>query len=113
MTQFNDQARRRIAEFLPAALETALESYQEFVERPPLTSDKGEKTNDRKAFSDHHTSCKAALSHIELLLKLSEKAHLPDPAIGAHRQQLSFAMLRQEAQEQIRREDLRNSRDGG
>lgn len=76
-----DIQRQQIAEFLPAALSRAIDSYYEFVTRPedipkidPSATDK----NPAKIFSDHHTACKVALAHIELLLKLAKWAELSD-----------------------------------
>lgn len=57
------QTRAQIAESLPQAIEKALDSYHNFIDNP-----------DRKEsgqFKDHHTAAKAALAHIELLLKLA------------------------------------------
>lgn len=59
------QTRDRMAEFLPAALAAALQSYAEFSVR--------DVENDPKKFSEHHTACKVAIAHIELLLKWAER----------------------------------------
>lgn len=48
---------------IPAAMAAALKSYQDFLDR---NSD--EAAGD---FKDRHTACKAALAHIELLVKLA------------------------------------------
>jgi 3-dehydroquinate dehydratase len=58
------QARAQIAETLPQALDKAIASYHEFMNEP-----NGQKSND---FKNHHVACKAALAHIELLLKLAQ-----------------------------------------
>lgn len=55
-----------VADFLPGALSKALSSYQGFCDRE-YESEKP------KAFKEHHESCKAAISHVELLLKLAER----------------------------------------
>ena len=56
------QARTRIAETLPQAIEKAVASYHDF------TDGGGEEPKD---FQSRHTAAKAALAHIELLLKLA------------------------------------------
>lgn len=66
MTEKEGGMRASVTEFLPDALSKALNSYQDFSER--------EYENEKpKAFKEHHDSCKAAISHVELLLKLAEK----------------------------------------
>lgn len=64
-----DGARAKIAKYLPDAIERAIQSYREFYAQETAT--------DAKAFSAHHSACKAAIAHIELLLKLAAWAHLP------------------------------------
>lgn len=55
--------RGRIAADLPAAFETALKSYHAFYDQTP--------TDDAKSFNAHHTACKAAIAHLQLLIKLA------------------------------------------
>ena len=58
------QARAQIADTLPDAIDKAITSYHQFVDNPD---------EDKAAdFKNHHAACKAALAHIELLLKLAE-----------------------------------------
>lgn len=64
-----EQTRARIARCLPDAIERAVDSYRTF------SSDSDEKKS--KNFSAYHTACKAAIAHIELLLKLANWAELP------------------------------------
>ncbi len=66
--EISAQEREDIATFLPAAISRAVESYRNFSEK--LTS------GDAKNFSEYHKACKAALAHIELLLKLAEGVNL-------------------------------------
>lgn len=77
--------RRQIAVFLPQVLGKALESYHAFMDSAevPVAPKEGATDQDtrKKAiqlFGEHHTACKAAISHIELLLKLAQWAELPD-----------------------------------
>lgn len=65
-----EDMRLKIAESLPKAIEHAMDSYRQFYEGVTITS--------AKDFSAHHTACKAAIAHVELLLKLAQWAHLPD-----------------------------------
>lgn len=62
--------RAKIAESLPHAIDFALQSYRKFYANETYA--------DAKDFSAHHTACKTAIAHIELLLKLASWAKLPD-----------------------------------
>lgn len=63
-------SRTQIAEALPDAIETALISYRIFSSK--------DNTETPKLFGDHHNACKAAIAHIELLLKLARWIDLDD-----------------------------------
>ena len=63
-----DDVRHSLAEFLPDALATALQSYHSFA--------RTEIPEDAKGFSAHHSACKMAISHIDLLLKLAQWADI-------------------------------------
>jgi hypothetical protein len=63
------QTRLQIASTLPRAIEKAIASYREFYNQ--------DTPDTAKEFSAHHTACKAAIAHIELLLKLARWAELP------------------------------------
>ena len=63
--------RRHVAEVLPDALRRALDSYHAFMRDTQVTHEPGE-------FSKHHNAAKAAISHIQLLLKLAQWAELPN-----------------------------------
>lgn len=66
------QTREHIKEFLPATLRKALSSYHQFVDKDDFATDKD--------FSKHHMACKVAISHIELLIKLSRLAYTEEEA---------------------------------
>ncbi|MCB1531726.1 MAG: hypothetical protein KDJ35_02540 [Alphaproteobacteria bacterium] len=66
MLKTQDGLRESLVQFLPHALQAALNSYQGFVAREY-------ENEDPKVFKEHHDSCKAAIAHVELLLKLAEK----------------------------------------
>lgn len=70
--------REQIAAFLPAAISKAAASYHEFANRtiPAGTDEKSAAKN----FTEHHAACKAAITHIELLLKLARSAGMGDDA---------------------------------
>jgi hypothetical protein len=61
--------RVKIAEHLPDAIDCAIRSYRNFYQ--------GDAGAAAKEFSAHHSACKAAISHIELLLKLAVWAEIP------------------------------------
>lgn len=69
MTEFLDKkTKKQIAHFLPQAIVQALHSYRKFSGNIA--------TDEAKEFSAHHSACKAALAHIELLLKLARQSDL-------------------------------------
>jgi hypothetical protein len=79
-TDIRHMTREQIAEFLPAAIRKAAASYHEFAGRaiPAGADDKAA----AKSFAEHHAACKAAITHIELLLKLARSAGMEDGADG-------------------------------
>lgn len=104
MTQkIEEQTRQQIAAFLPDAIALALTSYHRFSRQEP-----GE---GAKEFSAHHSACKVAIAHIELLIKLARWADLPDTHAGTHNQQILLAAMMQEAQEEL--DAYRKSGEGG
>jgi len=64
-----EETRTRIAHYLPDAIDHAIQSYRSFYST--------NSTEGAKDFGAHHTACKAAIAHIELLLKLASWAQLP------------------------------------
>lgn len=54
--------RARLSHDLPRHIGTALAAYDGFAA--------GEAGEDAKAFAAHHTACKAALAHVDMLIKL-------------------------------------------
>ncbi|MBI5165300.1 MAG: hypothetical protein HY985_15520 [Magnetospirillum sp.] len=74
-----DSLRRRLLGALPARIDAALAGYETFAAAPPPA--------DAKGFAAWHAAAKAALAHIELLVKLARwaegKADDPTPtAVG-------------------------------
>jgi hypothetical protein len=70
--KIDEQTREQIMEFLPDAIKKACGSYMAFMQKESV----GEGKTTDKDFIDHHNACKAAIAHIQLLLKLSEWAGL-------------------------------------
>jgi len=71
-SELSRETRAKIAQSLPDAIETALNSYRQFNAR-------GEKDSEESnQFKNHHNACKAALSHIELLIKLARLVDVLD-----------------------------------
>ena len=70
--------RLKIAAVMERALDTALDSYEAFLAQ--------EVDPEPKAFGAHHTACKAAIIHIELLLKMirSIEAETPQTTQSNH-----------------------------
>lgn len=69
MPKIEDHTRERIAEFLPAAISKALESYARFSDQ--------DAPDEAKDFTAHHNACKVAISHIDLLIKMARWADIP------------------------------------
>lgn len=88
--EISDEARKRLAAFLPEAMTQALESYQHFMIQPqqmpepeheepePKPDNNRSKPKPKrpkskaKDFKEHHDAAKMAIAHMELLLKLAE-----------------------------------------
>jgi len=77
----------QVAEFLPEALRVAITAYHE--RAGCITTDL-----TAKAYTDHHKACQAAIAHIELLVKLALRAHLPDADTDANRAAMTAELLR-------------------
>lgn len=76
MTQnLNAATQQQVADFLPKALETACLSYE-------IYTDEIDHSN-KEQFPEYHKNCKAALAHIELLLKLARLVDVPEEAVDA------------------------------
>ncbi len=89
--EIEEATRKQVADFLPHAVKKAFESYYDFVNAEPSVPTK-DKTRD-KLFSEHHAACKAALAHIELLLKLGRLTGAEARADETH-----FAIIRAQAE---------------
>ncbi|SDG43300.1 hypothetical protein [Roseospirillum parvum] len=67
-----ESLRAELAALLPPRLGDAARAYDRFVGAASL-----ELEADAKAFAAHHAACKAALAHIEVLIKLIRWAEAP------------------------------------
>lgn len=79
-------SKQQIAEFLPRALQTALESYHAFMTATDIPE-------DAKGFSAHHSAARAAIAHIELLIKLARWADLADETAEGQDQSTGLARI--------------------
>lgn len=93
-TKIENETRRQIASFLPDAIVRALTSYHEF-------SKSNAEEDECKRFAANHSAAKAAIAHIELLLKLARWADLPDPQAEDHNRQIALSAMLQEAKEEL------------
>lgn len=91
--KIEDDTRKRIATFLPDAIAQALTSYHRFSQQ--------DAPEEAKEFSAHHSACKVAIAHIELLIKLARWADLPDAKAENGNQQILLAAMMQEAEEEL------------
>ncbi len=108
----HEETRKQIARFLPDALAKALTSYHEFMDvdipKGKPKTDEAEGQTSASAFERHHKACKAAIAHIELLIKLAEWAQLPDVKADDHNQQIVLSALLQEANAEIKDSNARD-----
>lgn len=81
--------KEQVREFLPDAIKTAFESYRAFMQQDISEA-------EPKAFSDHHGACKAAIAHINLLIKLAEWAEMGAEEIGVDPDMMSKAIKEHE-----------------
>jgi hypothetical protein len=89
--KIEDASREQISGFLPDAIAKAITSYHHF-------ADAEVNNKDAKEFAAHHSACKVAIAHIELLLKLARWADLPDRSAGDHNHQTAIAAMMREAE---------------
>ena len=85
--------REQLAEFLPEALRKAITSYHKHASRSI--------TGKPDEFGNMHKDLKAAVAHIELLVKLAELAELPDKAAADQNTQAMLAGWLEKANEDI------------
>lgn len=81
--------REKIACHLPDAFEAAIKSYREFYDQPA--------PDDAKSFAAHHAACKAAIAHLQLLIKLANWVENDAAGIDADR----LSETRQLAEEEL------------
>lgn len=100
--QIEQETRLHIAQFLPQAIARTLDSYHQFSSE--------DIPDDAKGFSAHHSACKVAIAHIELLIKLAKWADLTesDSVSETHKEQLSKMMAdaEKELKQYQKRQDL-------
>ena len=93
--ELENKTKEQVARFLPEAIQKAFRSYYAYAD-----SDwRGQGGADKpvsKLFADHHMACKAALSHIELLLKLGKMTDADVRADHTH-----FALVQHQVREEI------------
>lgn len=106
-TNIENVSKEQLSRFLPDALHKAIASYQTFMDRKigsePKEGDKDVVRDIAKDFAAHHAACKAAIAHIELLLKFARWADLPDPKIADRNNQIVLAAIMQEAEEELQK----------
>ena len=92
-TTIEDDTKKQISGFLPDAIGQTLKSYYRFAQQ--------DAPDEAKEFSAHHSACKVAIAHIELLIKLARWADLPDVNDEDNNQQMMLAAMMQQAQAEI------------
>lgn len=86
----DELTRGKIAACLPEAIDQAIRSYRLYTAKEPETGPTG--------FGAYHTACKAAIAHLQLLLKLAAWADVP--ATG---EQTALAALMADAEGELAR----------
>ena len=107
MPELEQQTRRDIADFLPEAIETALESYRNFSLEQATKDD--EETPE--SFKKHHDACKVAIAHIKLLIELAKWADLPDPQLEDEAHQKKLLGLLASAQQELEAKEIAKGAD--
>jgi hypothetical protein len=65
----------QIAAQVDQAIARVIASYHAFAKTAPMSA-------DPKEFAAHHAACKAALAHLDLLLKIARITETPAPGTG-------------------------------
>ena len=91
--KIEDVSRQQISIVLPDAIARAITSYHVFADQ--------EIKDTAKDFVTHHTACKVAIAHIELLLKLARWADLPDAMASDNNHQVVIAAMMREAEDKL------------
>lgn len=89
--------RQRVAEFLPDAIGKTLESYRGFLGQD-------EHIEQAKDFSAHHSACKVAIAHLELLLKLAQMVNVEESVSSEKKDYIKRVIA--EAEEQVRSNNI-------
>ncbi|MFQ3622075.1 MAG: hypothetical protein SNJ73_00875 [Acetobacteraceae bacterium] len=75
--------RGLVATQVDQAIERAIASYHAFAASGPSGA-------DAKEFAAHHAACKAALAHLDLLLKIAKITETPTPGTADGDQRLAL-----------------------
>lgn len=92
--------REKLVDFLPTALERALDIYRSFMKMKEHETDNLE-YQDAQKVKDTFEACRAIVAHIEALTKLAKWADLPDagaPQEGEAAPDLASLMVRAQAE---------------
>lgn len=79
-----------VASQVDQAIERAIASYHTFAKDEPQST-------DPKEFAAHHAACKAALAHLDLLLKIARITETPAPDSDAPDERLALVAEAREA----------------
>lgn len=71
-----DDVPGMVREFLPKAMDKVVQSYNLFLQN------KIGNWGEHEAFGKNHTAGKAAIAHIQMILKLSQQLHLKETESG-------------------------------
>ena len=87
-----EETKKNLSSFLPYAIDKVLKSYQDFLD----TYD----PKNSKDFSAHHSAGKAAINHLELLLKLSKQVGVDEEmSLESENSQILFKELKKRIEE--------------
>ncbi len=105
LSESKNLSREQISMFLADALATAVTSYRRF------SGEGMESHDDSKEFKERHNACRAAIAHIELLLKLAQITGLPDEKAPNINDQVMLAAMMGQALDELNDYNLNHQDD--
>lgn len=106
----HDDLRARLSKFLPKAMERALGSYRMIALSHPV--DGKSKEADPAGQKKQHEACRAAIVHVEQLVKLAKIYDLPNSKTGSKQEQEDLRKALDAVHEELRQHDTDRREEG-